>query len=377
MPARVGFRFLLAYLILYVIPDTLWAPFVPKLGALFGVEVLYRTNGSGDTTYNYVLLFAYLGVAAIVCLIWSLLDRRRRAYSKLAGCATIGVRYYLAAMMLGYGFAKVFLTQFPTPGLASLIQPLGNGSPMGLAWTFTGFSPAYQFFAGALEVLGGSLLLSRRTTTLGALVCTAVMSNVVMLNYCFDVPVKLFSSHLLAMAIGLAALDARRLLDVLIRNRPVEPKVFAPHFTKRKLHIGSRVLKVVVILLLVGPTFVYGVQNMLTYGPGRPRSPLYGIYEVGELREDGALRPGLLEDGARWRYLVFDSPTVMSVQTIDGGRDSINALRFSPDGALLAGVGADGVARVWDPQQGALVASLDSRGGDLQALAWSVDGELL
>ena len=100
-------------------------------------------------------------------------------------------------MLLSYGFAKVYKTQFPEPSLIRLLQPLGSFSPMGLAWTYMGFSEAYNMYTGMLEVLGGLLLIWRRTTTLGALLVAGVMSHVVVMNFTYDIPVKLLSMHLL------------------------------------------------------------------------------------------------------------------------------------------------------------------------------------
>ena len=65
---------------------------------------------------------------------------------------------------------------------------------MGALWWFMGASIPYIIFAGAAEVLGGLLLVLRRTAALGALVAFAVMVNVMMLNYCYDAPVKLYST---------------------------------------------------------------------------------------------------------------------------------------------------------------------------------------
>ncbi len=120
------------------------------------------------------------------------------------------VRYTLAFTLFGYGFAKIFPLQFPPPRLFRLIQPYGDFSPMGVLWNFMGASVPYQIFSGAAEALGGFLLLFRPTTTLGALVSFAVMANVVALNFCYDVPVKLYSCNLLLMAVFLAAGDAPR-----------------------------------------------------------------------------------------------------------------------------------------------------------------------
>jgi hypothetical protein len=50
----------------------------------------------------------------------------------------------------------------------------------------------------------------------GALVSIGVMSPVVALNFCYDVPVKLYSSHLLAMKVFLILPDLRRLLNLFV-----------------------------------------------------------------------------------------------------------------------------------------------------------------
>ena len=101
------------------------------------------------------------------------------------------LRLVLAATMIPYGAAKIFPWQFPAPTLSKLIQRYGDSSPMGLLWTFMGASRSYSFFGGATELLAGMLLVVPRLATLGALVCIGVMSNVLMLNLGYDVPVKL------------------------------------------------------------------------------------------------------------------------------------------------------------------------------------------
>ena len=58
-------------------------------------------------------------------------------------------------MFFGYGFAKVVPLQFAQPSSIRLGQQLGDMSPMGLLWTFMGFSPSFQIFTGAVEVLAG------------------------------------------------------------------------------------------------------------------------------------------------------------------------------------------------------------------------------
>src|SRR6185436_5234324 len=116
----------------------------------------------------------------------------------------MAAHYQLFAQMLSYGIAKVLKLQFAAIGPIGLLRTYGEDSPMRLLWAFMGHSRPYNWFIGLSEVVGGVLLLFRRTTTLGALLLIAVMTNVVMLNLCYDVPVKLHASHLLIAAIVVA-----------------------------------------------------------------------------------------------------------------------------------------------------------------------------
>ena len=122
--------------------------------------------------------------------------------------------------ILSYGFFQVLPLQFPEPGPDRLIMSYGDSSPMGLLWRFMGASRPYTVFGGLAEALGGLLLLWRRTTLLGALVAFGLLLNIVMLNFSYDVPVKLFSSLLLGLALFLVWPDVGRLVDLFVRNRP-------------------------------------------------------------------------------------------------------------------------------------------------------------
>jgi hypothetical protein len=62
------------------------------------------------------------------------------------------------------------------------------------------------------------------TATLGALLCIVVMSNVALMDLCFDVPVRLFSTTMVVTAAVIVAFDLPRLVAVLL-HRPVPPPV--------------------------------------------------------------------------------------------------------------------------------------------------------
>ncbi len=340
---RVGFRFVCCYLVLYNLPFPL--DFVPWLGEAvgglyyriwdtfarwlsqqaFGLEISRHPSGSGDTAYNYVQVFGYLVLAVAGTLLWTLLDRKRRQYVRLHEWLRVYVRYSLALAMISYGMMKVIPTQFPPPSIDRLMQPLGDASPMGLVWTFMGASSAYVIFTGAAELLGGLLLVARRTTLLGALVSAGVMSNVVMLNFSYDVPVKLFSSHLLAMALFLAAPDLRRLTDALVLNRPAEPSPLRPLFRRAWINNGAIVLRTVFIGFLLWTFFQQATANQSTYSAeARAKVPLHGVWNVDEFMIDGQARPPLVTDLERWNRVIVDNPGQLAVFRMNDSRDRYN-----------------------------------------------------
>jgi len=169
-----------------------WTWLVPQTGKYIlrlPYEVTVTPNGSGDSTWNYVQVFLILSSAILGTLIWTLLDRRRNNYQRLLYWFTVAVRYYLAFNLIAYGSYKVFKSQFPAPNIYRLTETYGQSSPMGLAWTFLGYSKGFNYFMGFAEIIGGLLLLFRKTKTLGALFCMTVTANIVAINFCFDVPV--------------------------------------------------------------------------------------------------------------------------------------------------------------------------------------------
>ena len=153
---------------------------------------------------------------------WSLLDRRRENYAVLHKWFHLFIRFALAASMFEYGMTKLLLTQFPRPPLATLVTPVSNLSLSALLWTSIGASPGYETFTGFAELLGGLLLLAPRTTTLGALICLADLTQVFVLNMTYDIGVKQISFHLALLSLLLLAPDSRRLANFFFLDRPAD-----------------------------------------------------------------------------------------------------------------------------------------------------------
>jgi len=69
-------------------------------------------NGSSTRTYDYVKLPAIAILAASGTVVWSVVDRRRVAYARLAAGALVVLRYYVGFTMLRYGFWKITFSHF-------------------------------------------------------------------------------------------------------------------------------------------------------------------------------------------------------------------------------------------------------------------------
>ena len=322
---RTAFRFAFVYLVLYNSPfplnvfpyvdkvgafyDSFWTWLVPRLArAVFHKEVSTVFNGSGDRTYDFLLVACLLLIALVITIIWTLLDRRRPAYPTLYRWLNLYVRFALGTAMIGYGAFKVISSQFPAPTLDRLMQSYGDSSPMGLLWTFMGASEPYTMFVGFAEMIAGILLFPRKTSTLGALMSVGVLSNVVALNFSYDVPVKLYSMHLLAMAIFLLLPDLRRLANFFILNRPAECVREQPLFRRTTWHRGALVVASLFVIAVVG-TSLYQSYDQRRFLMSM-RSPLYGVWEVEEFNLGQST-----ESAQRWQRIIFDSTNRITVQT--------------------------------------------------------------
>ncbi len=340
LPRRIAFRFGVVYFGLYCVltqilplilflpkvdvPDlaTLWPARLPVLWTaqhIFRVktELIYSGSGSGDKTFDWVLVFCLLVIATIAATLWSALDRKRSGYPVLAGWAHLLLRIAVASQMLLYAFVKIVPLQMQFPNLSRQVEMFGNQSPMGILWASVGASPGYEIFAGCAELLGGLLLIFPRTVTPGALICLADMTEIFVLNMTYDVPVKLFSFHLILMSLLLLAPDARRLANVFVLNRPAGPAPsLAPFASRRARRIAAAVLAFL-WLWMIGNNAFSAWTSWHTRGGGRAKSALYGIWDIDEFIRDGQIQQPLLTDNSRWRRAIFDFPQFMQFQKMD------------------------------------------------------------
>jgi uncharacterized membrane protein YphA (DoxX/SURF4 family) len=351
---RIAFRFCFVYLGLFVIyfcpiwlqyllflkresalvlggiwpmrPIVLWAG-----GHIFRMTPPPSTGPGFDGSFYWVEAFCALMIAVLATVAWSILDRKREAYGTLYKWFRLVIRFVLAALMFSYGVFKIIPAQMPYPNLFELVRPFGHFLPIQVRWTYMGAGPAYEIFAGCAEVLGGVLLLFPRTTTLGALICLADLTNVFVIDMTYNVANKLEVFNFILLALFLVAPESRRLANVFILNRAVLPSQRPQLFDTRRANRIAMVVQVVLVVYLIGATaYDAWVNQWLVRASSASRPALYGIWDLDQLSVDGQVRSPLVTDNERWRRIIFDSGVIWELSL-----DADNRVAFErPDDSL-------------------------------------------
>jgi uncharacterized membrane protein len=202
---------------------------------------------------------------------------------------------------------------------------------MGIAWTFMGASKTYTMFSGFAEVIGGLLLFHRRTRTFGTLMIFSVMLNVFMINMSYDVPVKLFSFHLMIEALFIASLDYKRILNLFVISKS---KTFSnalkPLFPNKTYGIAATVVK----LVFIGTVIYTYMSSNIKYWKQRYQAPepcFYGVYDTELFIKNKDTIPPLLTDNTRWKRLMMDKGYLSRYIVIRGMKDQSNWYTYELD----------------------------------------------
>jgi len=345
---KIAFRFFVLVFTLYIVcnpngilpytdslPTGYLKPFYDFI-AWIGAHILHldkpiivAITGSGDTTFDNVVLGLIFLVSIIGTVLWSIRGRNTANYNKLLYWFTVFIRYYVATTMISYGLFKVIKVQFPAPSFGRLLEPVGKLSPMGLAWTYMGYSIGFNYFTGAIEVFTGLLLFFRRTSTLGALIGLVVTINIMAINYCFDVPVKILSTMLAAMCIFLLLRDTGRLMNFFFRNKETIPSNITPRrFNAAWKNNTLTIIKYVLIFYVLFFGLLVSLDAEKQSGGAGEKPPLYGIYNVATFIKNRDTLMPLTTDTTRWRKFMINSNGSTQIQMMD---DSVIRYSFKPD----------------------------------------------
>ena len=286
---------------------------------LTGIASDFHPSDSRDTALAWTAAAICLSASLILALCWSVVDRARTNYKTASYWLRHVLRVALIFVMFRYAIIKIFPVQMPPPSLAVLNEPVGDLSPMTLLWTAIGLHPGFEMTAGWIECIAAFLLIFRRTALVGTVLTIIIMSNVVLYNIFFDVPVKLGALTVLITAIAILVPDLTTLWQFLIIHRPTRlTSEWVPTNVSRPVHIGllcSELLLVAFALIQFIPPCASGYARMRA--SLRNPSPLTGIWRV-----DSALR------------MVNGSSKAAPILT--GLGQPVTSLTLEPSGAAMA-----------------------------------------
>jgi len=194
----------------------------------------------------------------------------------------------LCYFLLAYGLGKVLSRQFFVR-LPWHDEPTAHLDGFQLAWTYHAFSRRYEMALGLVEVICALLLLIPRTRTIGALLTTAVMANIVLLNVEYDIGALIPSVPMLVIAATIALLRWRRVVGLVIdRPVPLEESATWPRWA---LWTGR-----VALLAAFGYSVVTTYKEAQFVNQFFAPSAVYGRYRVATA-EPAAARPDVLSSG--------------------------------------------------------------------------------
>ncbi|PCI96426.1 MAG: hypothetical protein COB15_10095 [Flavobacteriales bacterium] len=154
-------------------------------------------------------------------------------------------------MMFIYGFAKI--NQFS--GAIEVEKTLPELTGMELMWAFYGYSHPLALTIGLFEIVGGGLLLFKRTRILGCLLTTTILINIIIQDIAFEV-----NQGALIAAIIYQAL----ILIILLMNKTRLIAAFKvlTQDTKTTESLKKKIIKFILVMLLVVTLFFF--QHYLT-----------------------------------------------------------------------------------------------------------------
>ena len=108
--------------------------------------------------------------------------------------------------MFIYGGAKGM--QFANPNLVDKL--ISEMTGMELMWAFYGYSKPFALVIGALEIIGGCLILFKKTRLIGCIFTSTILINIILQDYFYGVHLGALKAALLYQSIILLILWLNR-----------------------------------------------------------------------------------------------------------------------------------------------------------------------
>lgn len=239
-------------------------PFIGLLKAL-DHDLIFETDTYG--TYVLIALSLLLGVLSSPIIHW-ICSKRKLNPTELLKTVLSAILFFF---LFKYGWDKITKGQFYMPEPNTLFTPFGKLSKDIAYWSLVGSSYPYTVSLGIIEVAAALLLLFKRTQFLASLLAIIIFGQVVLINFSFDISVKLLSGSLLLFSIVYSSCFTQNWKGVF--GFGAEKVLYNQ---SRKHRISKFVFAGLVIAESISPSLVSGNLNDDRY----PRLAHHGAYRV-------------------------------------------------------------------------------------------------
>ena len=265
----------------FQLTNFLFLKLVALLQNSFYPKALKNIDFSSDTIALNLLLSILVFIAFTIVLFLKTLKVKT---NKLLPISRVICCYYIAFILLDYGFNKIFKAQFYLPEPNILFTPFGNLTKDILYWSTLGTSRFYCISMGIIEVLAAIFILFKPTRILGLFLAIAVFSNVILINFGFDISVKTFSIFLLCTSLFAIFPYLKILFNFLIlHNLDQLPTI-------NQVVISNTFIKTWVKFSVIGLFFIHIVypyfQSQNFNDDSYKRPFLHGAYQVTQIIKD-------------------------------------------------------------------------------------------
>lgn len=271
----------------------------------------------GDSYFGMVYYLTIISISVFVVIVWSIIERHKKNYHHLNYWFRLYVRYAVALIVFSYGMEKVFDVQMSYPQVTDLLTPMGDEVKFNVAWNFIGASPGYETFTGICEVVGSLLLLFNRTYFFGSLFMCTILTNVVAINFFYNIGVLLPSSFLLVSMLYLFLPYAQKLIQFFFRGKTIS--IAEKHYKfekswKKYFVLGLGIL--IPLLSIINSTH----EAHKLYHKVQTNRKDEKLYDVTFFIAKDTLQP-LLTDTLRWRRFVFLSKKNTAIYNMEDKAD--------------------------------------------------------
>lgn len=220
---------------------------------------LLLTLGNGGnvpwlpSTIVFPLVALILLSAIVFPFIWYYLQKKQKINStKIYGILYSSIRYCIAFNIAAFGWKKFYGLQFIVPTEISNM-PMNQQNGEWLTWFYFGYSHTFGIIIAVIQIVGGYLLLFRKTLLIGAIILFSLLFNLTLINIFYQMNAGALSQSII-LTIGvlfLILLDYKRLITFFLKTKSNLPSLnFRSGILKNILRISAIVLSLLFTIYL-------------------------------------------------------------------------------------------------------------------------------